>query len=283
MENNCSVRRLKVVAANDSLFEFGSMRLVLRVTNGYIKSIDTVWNDMEGIDVTLLDDGVTFTTGENGATVIDSKHGNLGTNQSAILNLSGVPANNLINVKINKKYGIVLFKAGGGNLSTDDMKYFSSRFVAVDLSYAGINGNITGDIDVFSKYPNIEDFQLQYTDISGSVTSIGNLTKLTRLNIGETSINGNWVDFVSKQVENGKTSNTNGIRINMAHYTNVLFGNNSEYPRFTDASSLAVLKWSNSNKIALENASIKKVYLYGYSDSEVQNYISQEYTVITAD
>lgn len=282
MANDCAIRRLKAVVNNSDLMELGTIRLVLRVENNYIKCYDHVWDDINGLTIKLLDDDVTFTSGLNGAVVVDSKNGTLSTSQQSQLNLSGVPSNKLINVEVNSKYGIVIANIGGGQYSLEDFIYFSDRLASLDLSYVGINGGASGNISVLENKTNLQAIRLQYNkNVFGNITAFGECTLLVSLSIGETGITGNWIDFVNAQKVAGRTS-CNNLSITMAQWTNVYFGNLQEYPRFTDQSSNAVLKWEDS-KVAFENSNIKKVYLYGYTNAEAQEYINQGYTVVIAD
>ena len=81
--------------------------------------------------------------------------------------------------------------------------------------------NATLNFDLCDSFPpNLETLQLNRTSVSGGISKLGNLTKLTNLALGQTSVSGDIESFVQAQRAAGRSSaSLTGSSINWGEVT----------------------------------------------------------------
>ena len=81
--------------------------------------------------------------------------------------------------------------------------------------------NATLNFDLCDSFPpNLETLQLNRTSVSGDISKLGNLTKLTNLALGQTSVSGDIESFVQAQRAAGRSSaSLTGSSINWGEVT----------------------------------------------------------------
>ena len=81
--------------------------------------------------------------------------------------------------------------------------------------------NATLNFDSCDSFPpNLETLQLNMTSVSGDISKLGNLTKLTNLALGQTSVSGDIESFVQAQRAAGRSSaSLTGSSINWGEVT----------------------------------------------------------------
>ena len=128
--------------------------------------------------------------------------------------------------------------------------------------------NISFNVKDIEFATEVESFDVRYTTtISGNIANLGRMTALTSVGLALSGVTGALEDFVSKQVESGKSSNTTGITWpNITRFNETLGG-----LHFETVSGL--LTWESASKIAVYNANTisgaTDVYVKGYSATEI--------------
>lgn len=277
---NCLVTKLKSVVDNDNLRKLGKIEFdaEIRTSDGRIVgNLTAIPLDGKQIHFTRISPtSLTFVNPTNGGIVEDPTHGILVSAEST-LGVSGLQGEKFMTVEIEEKYDLKTLRlVRSSNINLSELEYCTGL---INLSMSNVsvsheNRRIRGDIGSLSDLVNLQVLNLSYlTRISGDIKSLGKLTNLTTLNfavekaLAESYVAGNWVDFVTAQRTNGRTT-CSGITLPNAAGFQIKIG--MKTPQFYDDSShSAVLSW-DANTIDLAMEFKKRAYVYGYTEQQIE-------------
>lgn len=288
MSNNCLVTKLKGVVDNDSLNKLGELRMMVKLSSdSSIPRANTFFSiDTTPFEVTLLDDGVTFTSATGDAQIIDSKHGiatgrYIGTGNG--LTVSGAAGGSWINISVKSKYKFGSIGFDVKDIQLSDVKYCTC------VKQFNSNGNCPkyGTLKDLSRMTLLELLQVWTDDsntFTGNMSDLGVFTNLTTMTVASLTlssmrITGTWDGFVVAQRSNGRTT-CDGITIQNAYYSFIPFGSRSNL-RVGGELEKGILKW-DASKISIQFDTSHKVLTIGYTAEEAAAAFT-DYGVIMCD
>lgn len=268
MDNNCLVRILEGTVNNDNLDRVGELKCSIDLNGKMIPRVSIISSEEELL-VTLIDDGVTFSSATSPSEIIDSKHAILSNVYGGELYVTGVDDNATINVFVKSKYKLTALTSRINNYSLDKIAY-STELTSIK---APDGGNITGALKDLEELSSLSVLHMGFPRFSDVISNLGKNTALTELYVpsGEASgqITGNWETFVESQRTNTRTTCSSGITLKGLYITPYIgFGNRSD-ARVGGSAEDGTLKW-DASKISLQFDTSKKVLTIGYTQGEAE-------------
>lgn len=265
MENCLVTKLLKGSVDNDTLKKLGVLKCSVKVgIDGELSRgvIETTTNDYF---ITLLDDGVTFSSASGNSQVIDSKHGKLNTAYGSQLYVQGAESGSFINIEMKDKYAITKIKTSYfGYVNFEDLAY------CLEIGILDVNSNklVEGNLIYLQRLTKLTTLKCAYTNILGDISTLGALTLLSIVDFSSLKNNftGTWDSFVAAQRSNGRTIESTGITITDLYNNRIPFGTNQR-PQ-GNISENSILKWDASH-ITLQCDTSKKLWTIGYTPTEV--------------
>ena len=287
MSNNCLVTKLKGVVDNDRLNKLGELRMMVKLSSFSIPRTNAFFSsDTTPFEVTLLDDGVTFTSATGDAKIIDSKHGiatgrYISTGNSLIV--SGAAENSWINISAKSKYEFGALGFDVKDIQLSDVKYCTSVKKFVVNSSCPKYGTLK-DLSGMTLLELLTVWTYSSNTFTGNMSDLGVFTNLTTMTVASVTsssmyITGSWDDFVVAQRSNGRTT-CDGIDILNAYYSFIPFGSRSNL-RVGGESEKGILKW-DASKISIQFDTSHKVLTIGYTAEEAAAAFT-DYEVIMCD
>ena len=279
MANNCLVTKLKGTINNDNLPKLGYLKIYVG-SSGTIHAIQTNTTVRptvgKNVYVTIIDDHITITGAENGATMIDSKHGIFTNAYNSRLLINGAEYSEWINIEVKMKYDFNTIR-GAGIYDLSEFKHCSSlRFLIFNPGYGreqGVPNDISGNIEDLAHITTLETYTVEYMPhIYGSINKLGPLVNLTTFNFAMSelkpnNVTGSFDGFVAAQKENGRTTCT-GINITHAANFKLPMGNVKTFWDDPTGTLTAILKW-DGDKIDMFMDEKKRAFVMGYTQSEI--------------
>lgn len=266
MTNNCLKTQLKGVVSDNNLPVLGMIKIKVKVESDSIAPRLAAYGVNDLLEITLFDDGVTFSSAIGQSVVIDSKHAKISKTYGSKLYLSGASENDWINVGYSPKYDITNIGRNSDGINLADLSYIDGLTVLTPKT----NSLTFGKLDYLSRCSNLTTIDLSGNTLSGNIAALGTLTNLQTLglSISHSDYSGNFSDFVAAQKANGRTS-CDSLVLYSPTGLKIGFGNK---PAITDGTigENATMKW-NGNKISLQWDTSKIVWVIGYSQSEAES------------
>ena len=187
----CLVTKLNGVVDNDSLFKIGEMRV------GFVK-VANPETDIQAISVGVRAPTILKIVGDGyftDKTLSENKGKQITVGEDTSISVTAVfVSNNDTQVSIQNKYNIrelnkyYSSNANGSSLiviNLDDFKY-SSLLTSLRFPYT----QVSGDISALKNLTALTTLSLDNTQVSGDISALKNLTALTTLSLNKTQVSG---------------------------------------------------------------------------------------------